>query len=76
MRPVTLHEILVAWQTGKIGYRDALELAQIDTLDELSEAAHLSGVRIRTELTPDELAMASIVGDLIRGQVRLPLHKS
>lgn len=51
MRLMTLRDILVAWQAGDIGYRRAMDLAQIDTLDELYEAAHLSGVKIRTKLT-------------------------
>lgn len=71
MRLLTLHDILVAWQAGEIGYRRALQLAQIDTLDELYDAAQLSGVAIRTRLTLDEEAMANIVADLIRGQARL-----
>lgn len=71
MRLLTLHDILVAWQAGEIGYRRAMQLAQIDTLDELYEAAHNSGVRIRKELTSDEEAMAKIVTDLIRGQAHL-----
>jgi hypothetical protein len=68
---LTLHDILVAWQAGEIGYRRAMQLAQVDTLDELYEAANLSGVEIRSKLTSDEDAMAKIVADLIRGQARL-----
>jgi hypothetical protein len=68
---LTLHDILVAWQAGEIGYRRAMQLAQVDTLDELYEAANLSGVEIRSKLTPDEDAMAKTVADLIRGQARL-----
>lgn len=71
MRLLTLHDILIAWQGGEIGYRRAMQLAQIETLDELYEAAHNSGVAIRTTLTSDEEAMARIVADLIRGQARL-----
>jgi len=71
MQLLTLHDILVAWQAGEIGYRRAMQLAKIDTLDELYEAANLSGVEIRTKLTSDEEAMAKIVADLIRGQARL-----
>lgn len=66
MRLATLNDILVAWQGTQIGYRRALELAQIDTLGELYEAAMLSGVEIRTFLTREELAMAEIVANLIR----------
>lgn len=71
MQLLTLHDILVAWQAGEIGYRRALQLARIDTLDELYEAAALSGVEIRTKLTSDEQAMARLVADLIRGQAKL-----
>ena len=66
MRLATLNDILMAWQGAQIGYRRALELAQIDTLGELYEAAILSGVEIRTFQTREELAMAEIVTDLIR----------
>lgn len=61
MRLATLNDILMAWQGAQIGYRRALDLAQIDTLGELYEAAILSGVEIRTFLTREELAMAEIV---------------
>ena len=71
MRLVTLHDILVAWQAGEIGYRRALQLAQIDTLDELYEAAQFSRVPIRTRPTTEEMAMAGIVADLLRGQAAL-----
>lgn len=71
MRLITLHDILVAWQTGNLGYRRAMQLAQIDTLDELYEAAQHSGVSIRSAPTVDEESMANIVADLIRGQARL-----
>lgn len=71
MRLPTLHDILVAWQADEIGYRRALQLAQIDTLDELYEAAALSGVAIRTEPTAEETAMGNLVAELIRGQARL-----
>lgn len=68
---LTLHNTLVAWQAGEIGYRRALQLARIDTLNELYEAAALSGVQVRTKPTSDEQAMAKVVADLIRGQARL-----
>ena len=71
MRLLTLHDILVAWQAGSIGYRRAMQLAQIDTLDELYQAAHDSGVAIRTILTSEEEAMGGIVAELIRGQASL-----
>lgn len=69
-RPASLHDLLVAWQAGDIGYREAMERAQIDTLDELYEAAHLSGVTISPELTPAERRQVSDVVDLLRRQER------
>lgn len=71
MRLLTLHDVLVAWQAGEIGYRRALDLARIETLDELYEAASLSGVEVRHRLTDDERAMAALVAGLIRGQAEL-----
>jgi hypothetical protein len=68
---LSLHDILVAWQAGEISYRTALDLTQIDTLDELYQAAALSGVALRTNLTADEKAMAEIVAPLIRRQREL-----
>lgn len=66
MRLLTLHDVLTAWQNGYIGYREALERAHIDTLDELYEAAANSGVPIRTKLSADEAHMAHIVAPLIK----------
>ena len=71
MKIMSLHDILTAWQAGEIPYRSALELAQIDTLDELYDAAELSGVSIRTRITDEENRQAGIVANLIRGQARL-----
>ena len=67
-RLLSLHDILVAWQAGEVSYHTALDLTQIDTLDELYEAAAMSGVALRVALTTDEKAMAEIGGPLIRGQ--------
>jgi len=71
MELLTLHDILVAWQQDRIDYREAMRLARIDTLDELYEAADLSGVEIRTQLHDFEDRQADLVADLIRGQARL-----
>jgi hypothetical protein len=65
-RPATLYDLLVAWQAGQIGYREAMERAQIETLDELYEAAHASGVTISPELTPAERRQAAEVVPLLR----------
>ena len=71
MELLTLYDILTAWQQDEIDYREALRLAKIDTLDELYEAADLSGVAIRTELDDVEDRQATLIADLIRGQARL-----
>lgn len=49
MEVLSLHDILLAWQAGKMDYRRAMELAQIDTIGEFYKAAEHSGVAIRTE---------------------------
>jgi hypothetical protein len=71
MEAQSLHDILTEWQDGKIDYRRAMELSQIDTFGELYKAAEHSGVAIRTEPNAQELRQAELVADLIRGQVRL-----
>lgn len=68
--PATLYDLLVAWQAGQISYRQAMERAQIETLDELYEAAHNSGVTISPELTPAERRQAAEVVELLRGLER------
>lgn len=65
-RPATLHDLLIAWQAGEIGYREALRRARIETLGELYEAAELSGVPLSTDLWPEEREQARIVGALLR----------
>ena len=71
MEVLSLHDILVAWQEGRVDYRRALELAQIDTLGELYRAAEHSGVAIRTEPREHELEQADLVARIILGQARL-----
>lgn len=71
MKIMSLHDILTAWQAGEMPYRTALDLAQIDTLDELYDAAELSGVPIRTCISEKENRQAKIVANLIRGQAQL-----
>ena len=51
MKVISLHGILVAWLKGRMDYRRAMEMAQIDTLRKLYRAAEHSGVEIRTEHT-------------------------
>lgn len=68
---LSLHDILTAWQDGRMDYRHAMDLAQIDTLGELYRAAEHSGVAIRTEPRDHELRQAEMVAELIRGQAQL-----
>jgi hypothetical protein len=49
------HDILVAWQDGEIGYREAMALTACENLFELYEACRSSCVAIRRELTPAEM---------------------
>lgn len=70
MKLLTLHDILTAWQEDRIDYREAMARARIDTLDELYEAAELSGVAIRSGLHDFESRQADLVARLIRGQAR------
>lgn len=69
-RPASLHDILIAWQAGEIGYREALDRSKIETLDELYDAAALSGVPLSAELDAVERAQATRVAALIRDQIR------
>ena len=43
--PETVHEILVASQAGRLGWRRAVDLVGVPGLPELYQAAHSSGVR-------------------------------
>lgn len=70
MESASLHDILTAWRDGRIDYRRALDLAQIDTLGELYKAADLSGVDLRSPPSEHELRQAEVVANLIRGQAR------
>jgi hypothetical protein len=65
-RPASLHDILTAWQAGAIGYREALERAKLDSLEELYEAAELSGVALSTDLDPTERDVARRIGQVLR----------
>lgn len=70
MADMSLHEILTAWRDGRMDYRQAMDLAQIDTLGELYTAAELSSVRLPPEPSDEELYQAEIVSALIRDHVR------
>lgn len=63
---ITLNQILRAWQSDEIDYRTAMDLAQVETLDELYDAAMLSNVPLRTTLTEAENRQADFVAEVIR----------
>ncbi len=44
MEALSLRDILLAWQAGKMDYRRAMDLAKIDTIGGLCKAAEHSGV--------------------------------
>lgn len=59
------HDILLAWQAGDIGYREAMELTASESLFELYEACRSSGVPLRKRLTRHELdVVEAVVADL------------
>lgn len=56
--PHSLHDILVAWQAGRMTSRNAMRLTGIDHLSGLNEAARSSAVPIRKTLLPFEARAA------------------
>ena len=52
--PVAVHDILVAWQAGRMSARHAMALTGVDGLDTLYRAARESGVPSRKTLLPQE----------------------
>ena len=52
--PETVHEVLVAWQEGRLGWRRAVDLVGVAGLPDLYDAAASSGVTIRKTLLPRE----------------------
>jgi hypothetical protein len=57
--PMGVFEALEAWQQGEITYRRALRLVGVDTIADLYQAAHSSGVEIRIEPTPQEILLSN-----------------
>jgi hypothetical protein len=69
-RPVSLHDILVAWQKGTLSARLAMQLSGIDNIGELYVAAASSGVRLRKTLLPAEAAAAQAATDSIKAKLK------
>lgn len=67
MEALSLRDILLAWQAGKMDYRRAMDLAKIDTIGEFYKAVEHSGVQTRTGPNEHEFQQAEMVADLIRG---------
>lgn len=66
LRTAAPHDILQAWQDGKIGYREAMRLTASENLFELYQACRSSGVQIRAELTEREMrSVAAVLSDLL-----------
>ncbi len=60
------HDILQAWQSGIIGYREAMKLTGCENLFELYQACRSSGVAVRGVLTAQEMrGVDATVADLI-----------
>lgn len=59
------HDVLVAWQSGKISYHDALDLTASESLFELYQACRSSGVPLRKTFTEHELnVVEQVMADL------------
>lgn len=59
------HDVLLAWQAGEIGYREAMELTSSESLFGLYHACRSSGVPLRRHLTQRELDVVErVVADL------------
>ena len=69
---MTLHDILVAWQAGRLGARQAMGLAGIDGLADLYQAARHSGVPLRKTLLPEEKRAAALATAAIRKRLAEP----
>jgi hypothetical protein len=69
MRPeglITLNDILTAWQAGRIGYRQAMDWTDIDSLGGLYEAARMSGVPVRKTLSEREAERTEAIAQVLR----------
>jgi hypothetical protein len=65
LRRASPHDILQAWQDGRIGYREAMGLTGCESLFELFQACRSSGVDLRGDLTPEEaLAVDAVMADI------------
>lgn len=67
LRTAAPHDILQAWQDGRIGYIEAMELTASESLFELYQACRSSAVELRKDYTPHELGVVErVVADLTR----------
>ena len=67
--PVTLHDVLVAWQNGRLTARQAMARSGIDTIAGLYGAARSSAVPVRKTLLVREKAAADAATAAIRGRL-------
>ena len=64
--PSTVHDILVAWQAGRMSARHAIALTGVDGFDTLYRAARESGVPLRKTLLRQEKLAADLATAAIR----------
>lgn len=64
--PMSLHDILVAWQAGRLSARMAMALGGLDGFDALYEAARNSAVPLRKTLLPEEVRAANYATGAVR----------
>lgn len=65
-QPTSIHDILVAWQAGRLASRQAMALCGIESFDELYLAARNSGVPLRKTLLSREKRAADLATAAIR----------
>lgn len=66
LRTASPHDILQAWQDGRIGYRQTMKLTGSENLFELYQACRSSGVPIRSDLTDADLRVVdAAVADIL-----------
>lgn len=69
--PETLHEVLVAWQAGRLTARQAMYLCGLEGFADLYAAASSSGVPLRKTLLPAEKKAANLATAAIRNRMAM-----
>ena len=66
LAPASIHDLLVAWQAGRLTSRQVMGLTGIESFDELYLAARHSGVPLRKTLLAREKRAADFATAAIR----------